>query len=187
MQIAYELIRSRRKTLALQIRDGKVIVRAPMHTGEKTVERFVQSNERWIRNRLAKEAAAEQSASEQGFLSDAELRSLAAQAKRILPQRVALYAERIGVSYGRITVRTQQTRWGSCSAKGNLSFNCLLMLAPVEVLDSVIVHELCHRKQMNHSARFYSEVYRAYPDYDRWHDWLKTNGGILLRRAGKRG
>ena len=101
----------------------------------------------------------------------------------LIPARVAYYAAQIGVSYGRITIRCQRTRWGSCSSAGNLNFNCLLLLAPPRVLDSVVVHELCHRKQMNHSAAFYREVYRVFPDYDRCRLWLRENGGALLARA----
>ena len=88
----------------------------------------------------------------------------------------------VGVQYGRITIRNQKTRWGSCSSKGNLNFNCLLMLAPPEVLDYVIVHELCHRKEMNHSPRFWSEVAKVIPDYKKHEKWLKTEGTRLMRR-----
>ena len=74
--------------------------------------------------------------------------------------------------------------WGSCTAKGNLNFNCLLMLTPPEVLDSIVVHELCHRKHMNHSAEFYAEVLRVYPDYRKWEKWLKENGKRLIAQMG---
>ena len=83
-----------------------------------------------------------------------------------------------------MTIRNQKTRWGSCSSNGRLNFNCLLMLAPREVLDSVVVHELCHLKEMNHSDRFYAEVYRVFPEYDRCSRWLKTDGTVLLARMG---
>ena len=72
---------------------------------------------------------------------------------------------------------------GSCSSRGNLNFNCLLMLAPPEVLDYVVVHELAHRKQMNHSALFWQEVARECPDYKKSLRWLKDGGGALLSRA----
>ena len=87
-----------------------------------------------------------------------EIRALTERAQVVIPERVRHFAPRIGVDYGRITIRCQRTRWGSCSAKGNLSFNCLLMLLPDEVLDSVVVHELCHQKHMNHSPLFYEEI-----------------------------
>ena len=88
----------------------------------------------------------------------------------------------MGVSYGAVTIRSQKTKWGSCSAKGNLNFNCLLMLTPPEIIDSVVVHELCHRKEMNHSERFYRELFRVFPAYSECRNWLKENGGGIMRR-----
>lgn len=120
--------------------------------------------------------------SSSGRLTMADLEKLAREAVRVIPARVAYFAPLVGVTYGRITIRNQRSRWGSCSSKGNLNFNCLLMLAPPEVLDSVIVHELCHRLEMNHSKRFYAHVHRVYPEYDRAHAWLKEHGTELMRR-----
>ena len=117
-----------------------------------------------------------------GAVREEEIRKLADQALQVIPERVAYWAPKVGVRYGRITIRNQKTKWGSCSAKGNLNFNCLLMLTPPEVIDSVVVHELCHRKYMNHSAAFYEEVRRVYPEYDQWNRWLKKNGNTILRR-----
>lgn len=173
----YPLIRSRRKTVSIQIKpDGTVIVRAPMRMPLREIEAFVASKASWI----AKHAHSKPAESEK--FTDAELAALAKQAKIIIPQRVAYYAPLIGVSYGKITIRKQKTLWGSCSAQGNLNFNCLLMLAPSEVLDSVVVHELCHRKHMDHSAAFYREIERVMPDYHQRHSWLKQNGSSLIAR-----
>ena len=119
---------------------------------------------------------------EAGRLTRQEIEALAREAARVIPERVAYFAPKVGVTYGRITIRNQRSRWGSCSSKGNLNFNCLLMLAPPEVLDSVVVHELCHRLEMNHSKRFYAHVLRVYPDYYRDHKWLKEHGTELMRR-----
>ena len=83
---------------------------------------------------------------------------MADQAVKTIPEKVRYYAPLVGVTYGRITIRNQRTRWGSCSSKGNLYFNCLLMLAPPEVLESVVVHELCHRKEMNHSKMKWNQL-----------------------------
>ena len=94
-------------------------------------------------------------------LNPGELQVLADEALRVIPERVRFYAPVVGVTYGRITIRNQRTRWGSCSAKGNLNFNCLLMKAPPEVLDYVVVHELCHRLEMNHSPRFWAQAASA--------------------------
>ena len=86
----------------------------------------------------------------------------------------------MGVTYGKITIRHQKTRWGSCSGTGNLNFNCLLMLVPEQVLDYVVVHELCHRKEMNHSPRFWKEVEAIFPEYREARKWLKDHGGSLI-------
>ena len=114
-------------------------------------------------------------------LTDAQLSGLKKRAKIAFRERVGYYAPLVGVSYGQITIRSQKTRWGSCSSKGNLNFNCLLLLAPPEVLDYVVVHELCHRKEMNHSPRFWAEVARVMPDYKVRRKWLKDNGNGLMQ------
>ena len=176
----YRLIRSDRRTLAAEIRDGALIVRAPRQTGEKEIEAFLQARRHWIETHLEQSRERMLMAAETPRLTDAQIRELAERAARVIPQRVALYAGLIGVSYGRITIRRQRTKWGSCSSKGNLNFNCLLMLAPPEVLDSVVVHELCHRLEMNHSDRFYAHVLRVYPEYRRWNRWLRDNGNRLM-------
>ena len=117
-----------------------------------------------------------------GKLTEEELKDLTKKAKKVFPERVAYYAPLVGVEYGKIFIRHQHTRWGSCSSKGNLNFNCLLMLAPPEVLDSVVVHELCHLKEMNHSKKFYAEVLRVYPDYKKCQKWLKEHGRELMAK-----
>ena len=101
----------------------------------------------------------------------------------VIPRRVAYYAEKLGVSYGKITLRQQKTRWGSCAANGNLNFNWLLILAPPEVLDYVVVHELCHRREMNHSQAFWKEVEKILPDYRERQKWLKDNGWRLMEEG----
>ena len=180
--IPYQILRSSRKTISLQINpDGTVLVRCPRRMGAEAVRAFVESKSDWIEKHLAKQAAMPKSP----VLTRQELQALAAQAAERLPQRVSFFAPQVGVGYGRITIRAQRSRWGSCSAQGNLNFNCLLMLAPPEVLDSVVVHELCHRKEMNHSDKFYAEVLRVYPDYWTWDKWLKENGDLLMKRLAK--
>lgn len=176
--MTYDIIRTRRRTMAAQIKDGRLIVRAPLYATDGEIRDFVQKHQRWAEKHLAEAQALD---AIEPLTAD-ELRDLAQQAKAVIPQRVATYAPLIGVTYGRITIRAQRSRWGSCSGKGNLSFNCLLMLTPSEVIDSVVVHELCHRKEMNHSPRFYAEVLRVCPDYQKCRNWLKENGPALMRR-----
>lgn len=176
----FELIRSQRKTLSLEISHGKLLVRAPVFVTDEQIERFLYDHRRWIQTHLERERQRESGSRR---LSREELDALMAQAREVIPQRVAHYAPLVGVSYDRVTIRCQRTRWGSCSAKGNLNFNCLLLLAPREVLDSVVVHELCHRKVMNHSQAFYRQVLRVYPDYWKHHSWLREHGTALLELA----
>ena len=183
--LEFKLIRSNRNSISIEINPrGQLVVRAPLHMSLNDVRRFVSSKEDWIRvhRKKAIERAEKLKPDTSELLTEADLRALADYAKKVIPGRVAYYAPKIGVTYGRITIRNQRTRWGSCSAKGNLNFNCLLMLAPSEVLDSVVVHELCHRLYMNHSKLFYEEVLRVFPQYRRCERWLKENGPALMAR-----
>ena len=180
----YRIIRSQRRSLGLEVRDGEVIVRAPYLASKRKIERFVAEHEGWIEKHLRLESERRERLMGIEKLTEAEIAELAERARLVIPQRVAYYAPQVGVTYGRITIRRQRSRWGSCSVKGNLNFNCLLMLAPPEVLDSVVVHELCHLKEMNHSKRFYAEVLRVFPEYYRWHSWLESNGDELMWRIG---
>ena len=181
----YRLIRSRRKSLSLEITPDGLLVRAPLFMPKREIEAFIHDRRGWIVKQEQKMAEKKAEAKALGILSEEEIRQLKREARRVIPQRVAFYAEKVGVNYGRISVRAQKTKWGSCSAEGNLNFNYLLMLAPPEVLDSVVVHELCHRKEMNHSDRFYAEVLRVYPEYKKYWHWLKENGSLLQQRAEK--
>lgn len=172
----YKIIRSRRKTISIQIKpNGEVIVRAPLRMSERNINKVIKEKESWLQRHLEKIEMVEP-------FSKEEIESCVKKAKILIPERVKIYAEKMSVTYGRITIRKQKTRWGSCSSKGNLNFNCLLVLAPLDVIDSVVVHELCHIKEMNHSRKFYNEVYKVYPEYDRCNKWLKDNGRSILAR-----
>ena len=178
-----EIIRSARKTMGLEIKpDGTVLVRVPYTVSDEQARKFVNKHKKWIENKLEKIKNRKNEETEVEKLTFTQIQELAEKALKYIPERVAFYAPKVGVKYGKITIRNQKTRWGSCSSKGNLNFNCLLMLAPAEVIDSVVVHELCHRIEMNHSKKFYSEVRRVYPKYDKWNKWLKENGPGLMRR-----
>lgn len=179
MQSGIQVIRSRRKSLCIQVnKEGAVIVRAPYRLSEKRIRDFLVEKQDWIEKQIRKAANVRQEAVE--TLTMQELQQLKKRAKELIAGRVAYYAEQVGVSYGNITIRAQRTLWGSCSRQGNLNFNCLLLLAPQEVLDYVVVHELCHRREMNHSERFWNEVERVLPDYRERRKWLKDHGAALL-------
>ena len=181
----YKLEKSSRKSISVQIKGGEIIVRAPMRMKKEDIDRFLEDHRDWIEENLKKAQAEKEKIEKAPPLTYSEIEKLSVKALEIIPPRAQYYAGLLGVKYSKITVRNQKTRWGSCSSKGNLSFNCLLMLAPIEVLDSVIVHELCHLKEMNHSKRFYDEVLRVFPDYYKHHAWLKENGGVLVGRMLK--
>ena len=173
------VIRSDRRTVGLEItKEATVRVRAPRHMTDTQIRRFVESRRSWIETGLFKMHLRIRALGEQKPVSEEEIQALTRQAKEVLPGKVAHYAAIVGVDYGRIFVRNQKTRWGSCSAKGNLNFNCQLMRLPEEIVDYVVVHELCHRKEMNHSPRFWAEVERILPDYKVRRLWLREHGGI---------
>lgn len=179
------IIRSNRKSLALEITGNmEILVRAPLRISNEAIQRFVQDKSAWIEKHLhiMEERRNKQEKISQERLSIEEIRKLAEDALNVIPQRVAFFAEKMQVGYGRVTIRNQKTRWGSCSSKGNLNFNCLLMLTPPEVLDYVVVHELCHRKEMNHSPRFWKEVEKVLPEYQAQRKWLRENGNQIIAR-----
>ena len=179
------VIKSSRRTMSMEVRpDGSILVRAPFRASAEEIGNFVCSHKSWVekqRIRIRKRAA-EIRLADQNPLSPEDIRLLADQALRELSPRIAAYAGQMGVTYGRVTIRNQKTRWGSCSSKGNLNFNCLLMLTPREVQDYVIVHELSHRKEMNHSPKFWEVVEEVLPDYKKRRKWLRENGTVIIRR-----
>lgn len=177
------VIRSNRKTVAIQVNSNlSVTVRAPRSASEKDIEEILKKKEAWISKHIekTKETKERFEAEPTEKLTREKVIALAEEALKVIPERVEYFAKVIGVTYGKITVRNQKTRWGSCSSKGNLNFNCLLMLAPPEVLDYVVVHELCHRKQMNHSKAFWLEVEKVLPDYKEARKWLKEEGSQMI-------
>lgn len=167
-----------RKTIEIRVKGpGKVEVRAPVRVSGEAVDRFILSHADWLEESFRK-----LSQNIPPPLSDDSIAVLKREALYDMTVRVKYYAHVVGVTYGRITIRSQHTRWGSCSKDGNLNFNCLLMLAPDCVRDYVVVHELCHRIEFNHSDRFWSEVERVLPKYKEYSNWLKENGAALMAR-----
>ena len=175
--IKYDWIRSNRKTMSIQIKtDGKVIVRTPYGISKYQVQMFIEEKKQWIEKHL-KEISERQMSNK--ILSEEERLKGVQKALCVIPERVEYFAEMMNVTYGRITIREQKTRWGSCSSEKNLNFNWKLILAPPEVLDYVVVHELCHLKEMNHSKAFWDEVGKVMPEYETYKLWLKENGWKL--------
>ena len=181
--VAVRIERSRRRSIVLSVnRKAEVILKVPYRTTNDEINRILSERRNWIRSHVERVLSARAEADTLTPLGQEELETLRKQARQYIPSRVAMYAETLGVHYGRITIRHQRTRWGSCSTKGNLNFNCLLMLTPPEVIDYVIVHELCHRKEMNHSVRFWALVASILPHYEEQKRWLRAHGGVLIGR-----
>lgn len=166
MDISISIIRSARKTISIEVhRDGSVVVRAPYRMSESRIMEFVSKEAKWIADKQKK--MQETPPLLQVQIQEQDSREMREKAKKLCEQRVAYYAPKMGVieRVGRISVRNQKTRWGSCSEKGNLSFNWKLAVLPQALADYVVVHELAHLKQMNHSAAFWKEVEMILPDY----------------------
>ena len=182
--------RSRRKSLEIEISKSKeIIVRAPLRTPNSEIRAFIQEHKEWIQDSLkkakAQELAYQDHLREIGAdkpYTEEELLQMKKDAIKLLPSRCEYYAPLMGVSYNRIAIKAQRSRWGSCSTKKNLNFNCLLMLCPEEIQDYVVVHELSHLKEMNHSPAFWAEVGKILPDYKKRRRWLRSQGEALIAR-----
>lgn len=170
--IPVQVIFSKRKSLGLQVKgDGTVCARVPLGVSDGTICYFIEQHTDWICKKREKWAAP-------GGVPVTSLPEVVTaagkrQIRQLVTQRVAYYADVMGIAYGRISMRNQRTRWGSCSSDGNLNFNCRLLYVPPELVDYVVVHELAHRKHMNHSAAFWQEVERYMPDYRERRERLK--------------
>ena len=188
-QITCEVVRSKRRSYGIVVdEEGCVTVRIPLRGSMMTARKLVWDKQDWIFKKVDLQKRRKQEREEQEAQSESKYtpeqragleKRYRQAAKDYIPKRVDYYASEIGVSYERIRIAEQKTRWGSCSSKGTLSFNWKLMLAPPKVLDYVVVHELCHIKEMNHSPRFWKLVEEIMPDYKEDRKWLKENGNTL--------
>ena len=181
--VAYTLVRSKRRTWAICLScTGALTLRAPLSLGDREAECILRSRQSWILQKRAqlqaKAAARPVSTRTEDEKRALEKRCRALAAERI-PQRIAFFQTVLPCRYERLSIRGQKTRWGSCSSRGTLSFNWKLMLAPPEILDYVIVHELCHLTHMNHSPAFWALVASVLPDYRERRRWLRENGALL--------
>lgn len=160
----YELIRSRRRTLALEITaDCRVLVRAPLRLSRERIDAFVESHAAWIETHLERQRQRALSAPPPP--TPVEIAALKAKARAVLPGKVAYWSEKMGLVPTGLKITTARKRYGSCSGKNSLCFSCFLMNCPEEAVDLVVVHELCHIREKNHGPRFYALLERYLPDY----------------------
>ncbi len=216
----YDLIRSKRKTIAVEItREGGILVRAPLRAARREVIAFVEEHRNWIERKLSQArvrkaqsaprqfqegesfpflgeqhrlryiAGGEYLRKENGeFLLGSDLSSRAAdlfrtwyraRAREIFEDRVGYFALQMGLSCRSLLITDARERWGSCNVSGTLNFAWRLVMAPPPIIDYVIVHELAHLVEMNHSRRFWSRVGRILPDFSRRRKWLRENEHLL--------
>ena len=182
--LPYTIIQSRRRTCGISIgADGELTLRVPLGTSNREIQHILLEKQHWIITHYLEvmEQAKTRPVSDlnETQRSALEKRYLEA-AREYFPRRAAYSQPFTGGVYHRITIRDQKTLWGSCSAKGTLSFNWRLMLAPPAVLDYVVVHELCHLTHMDHSPAFWQAVAAVCPDYRIHRKWLKEHGHELV-------
>lgn len=178
-----EVRRSKRKSATIKITaDMQIVVFVPLYVSDNEIEKMVISKSKWIDEHMLKVQSTIDERSKLEKITFEQVKELADQAVEYIPKRVKYYAEKENFVYNKITIKNLVSRWGSCSTKGNLNFNCLLMLTPDYVIDYIVVHELCHLREMNHSEKFWAEVEKIMPDYQRAELWLKQNGGNLIAR-----
>ena len=156
----YKVVRTDRKTLALMVRkNGKLEVRAPLHTTEEHIAAFVQAHEDWARKHVARVLDSPPPQTEE------DIAALKAQARAVLPGKAAHYGAILGLQPSAIRITETRSRYGSCSSRKVISFSCFLMLCPEEAIDLVVVHELCHIRHHDHSPAFYALLASVLPDH----------------------
>ena len=158
----YSVEYSKRKTLSLRVKEGKVMVKAPFGTPKYTIISFVDSHIDWIESAIYR---TKKMAERFSGLSDSDIERLKAEAKNYFTERVEYYSRIMKVSPSSVKITSAKTRFGSCNSRGNICFSYRLMLFPIEARDYVVVHELAHLYEMNHSKQFYRIVASVMPDY----------------------
>lgn len=166
----YKLIRSKRKTTAIEITKGcEIIIRAPLFQSQKTIENFIREKSAWIEKALKKQSLRQDKFS----ISEQEAERLKALAKKIIPQKVEYFSSLTGLVPTAVKITSAKTRFGSCSGKNSICFSLYLMQYPDEAIDYVVLHEIIHIKHHNHSKRFWNELEKHMPDYKKRRQLLK--------------
>ena len=173
------MIFSKRRSISLQITDdAELRVRAPFKTSPKVIEEFIKKKMKWIERHLkkAEELKLKTLVNRQNAHP---VRYYKRQAKLSIPARAGELSSLTGLAYKGIKITSARKRFGSCSSSDMLTFSWRLLLAPANVLDYVIIHELAHTIEKNHSRRFWCNIAQLMPDYKTAHAWLRDNGAAL--------
>ena len=169
--IKYSVIRSKRKTLSLQVNDKcEVIVRAPLRYPESKINEFVKEHTAWIEKAVLRQ---KQNSFKFDSLTESDIEILKNRLREYLPGKLDYYSELMGVRHNGYKVTSARKRFGSCSGRNTLCFSYILMLYPEEAIDYVIVHELSHLIYADHSKRFWDLVEENYPEYKKIRKLLK--------------
>lgn len=166
----YILIRSDRKTISASVKGGKLTVSAPRSASSEVIEKFLQKHREWIYKHLILEH--ERLAKNESLTPD-KVAKLKREAKEYLKSKTEYFSKIMGLKYGRVTITSAEQRFGSCSSKGNICYSYRLMLYPEAAREYVVVHELAHLVEMNHSKKFYAIVEKYLPDYKERRRMLK--------------
>ena len=158
----YKVIYSKRKTIALSIVDGGLVVKAPLKTKDEVIEAVIIKHARWVGRHLASQRRKIEMFSS---LSEDDIKLLKKSARIYFKEKIEYFSQIMGIKYSRMTITSAEKRFGSCNSKGNICFSYRLMLYPEAAREYVVVHELAHRIEMNHSPRFYKIIESVLPDY----------------------
>lgn len=164
--------RSSRKSIALQVKDSQIVVKAPLFLSDNKILDFVKKHKDWIWRKLSMQA--------NSLIDEDKIPEYKALARKIIPIRVEFLAKKFWFRYNTVKITNAKTRWGSCTNKRNLNFSFRLILTPPEIIDYVICHELAHLKHMNHSKVFREEVSKMDLSYKEHDKWLNDNADYYI-------
>lgn len=166
----YTVLYSKRKTISISVHGGVLTVKAPIGTKTERIEELLKEHSRWIKGHLARALAEEKLYS---LLDEAKIKRLRAEAREYFTVKTKHYAQIMGLEYNKVRISSARSRFASCSSKGNISYSYRLMLYPESCREYVIVHELAHLLEMNHSDKFWRIVEKYMPDYKKRRAELK--------------
>lgn len=167
-----QIKRSMRKSIALQVKNSQLIVKAPFFVTKNYIMAFIDKHKNWIEKRLTNQ--------KKSLIDVNKIEEYKKQARSYIPKRVQEIAEKHWYTYNKIKITSAKTRWWSCTSQKNLNFSFRLILTPPEIIDYVISHELAHLKEMNHSRHFWLEVSKMDKNYKNNDKWLKDNAGYFV-------
>ena len=172
MEYEYRVIRSKRKTVAIEIDENcNLILRVPKRFSQKSVEALLTKHKSWIETKMASQLEKQKN---KVVLNSKQIANLKSKAQKIIPEKVSHYAEIMGLKPTGVKITSAQKRFGSCNGKNSLCFSYILMQYPESAIDYVVVHELAHIVHKNHSRDFYALVESYLPDYKQRQMLLKT-------------